>query len=103
RRDEGAAPARSLFCQRFLYAAQALTAFALDRLGERRKEAEIDVHRLVGARAGRSCAGGDFHVAAGDMREQCTMRRGWRRRREVTAQPLGGWQTARQKSYRRRI
>src|SRR2546421_73836 len=67
---EGPASERALFCQRLLRAAQALSAFALDRVRERWKEAEIDVHRLVRARAGRFGAGGGFHMAAGDMSEQ---------------------------------
>src|SRR5262249_60672831 len=61
---------------------------------ERRKEAEIDVHRLVRARAGRFGAADGFHMAAGDMREQRAMRRG-RRRREIMAEPFGGREATR--------
>ena len=53
--------------------------------GERRKQAEIDVHRLVGARS-RPAVECVFHVAAGDVGEQRAVRRG-RRRRQRAAPP----------------
>src|SRR5262245_39471188 len=56
---------------------------------ERWKQAEIDVHRLVGARAG-----GRLDVAAGDMREQCAMRGGRRRRHEEAAELFGRGEAA---------
>src|SRR5262249_6661486 len=85
----------ALFCQRLLRATQPPTAFALDRVRERRKEAEIDVHRLGRARARGFCAADCFHMAAGDIGEPRAMRPGRRRGREGKAEPAGGREAAR--------
>src|SRR5581483_9153252 len=55
-------------------------------LRQRRKQAEIYVHRLKRTRAGID----GLHVPAGDVREQRPMRRGRRRRRESLAETLRG-------------
>src|SRR5258705_13730848 len=89
--DERAATEGALFGQRLVRAAQPLTAFALDCVRERRKEAEIDVHWLVRARAGGSGAGGGFPMAAGGVGGQCAMRRGRRRGGGGMGQAVGGW------------
>src|SRR5258708_27830009 len=92
--DERAATEGALFGQRLVRAAQPLTAFALDCVRERRKEAEIDVHWLVRARAGGARAGGGFHMAAGDGGRPSALRRGPPRRREGIAAPFGRRQPA---------
>src|SRR5262245_39464582 len=66
---------RALLCQRLGGSAQPLAVLPKrKRTRERRKQSEIDVHRLVGARAGID----RVHMAAGDVVEQGPMRRGRR-------------------------
>src|SRR5262249_11873429 len=81
--------------QRLLAAAQPLSTLAFERMGERRKKTEIDVHRLVRARGSGRRAGGGLDVAAGDMREQGAMRRGRRRRSEQSPEPFGRGEASR--------
>src|SRR5262249_49082466 len=92
---EGAASERALFCQHLFRAAQALSAFALDRVRERRKEAEIDVHRLGPARGGRFCGADGFHMAAGGIGGGRAQRPGRAGPGEVRAEPFGGREAAR--------
>ena len=56
--DKRPAGERTLLRKRFLRAAQTAAALALERVRERWEQAEIDVHRLVRARAGEPCLRG---------------------------------------------
>src|SRR5215211_907769 len=84
---EGAAAEHLFLRQGFGGPAQAFAAFvSRQRIIERRKQAKIDVHRLVGAKAGRV----RIDMAAGDMRQQCaaaTYHGAWR---QNLAGPLSG-------------
>src|SRR4051812_309970 len=82
---ERAGAERLLLRHRFLIAAQPRAIRLLGRrAGERREQAEIDVHWLE-----RACAGIDgLDVAASDMAEQGAERRGLRRRCQAQAARL---------------
>ena len=73
-----------------LRAGQAFAGLVEPRLGDRGKEAEIDVHRLERARAGLD----RFDVAAGDVIEERADRGGRRRRLKLLSQPLSGGEAA---------
>src|SRR5271168_5041760 len=69
------------------------------RLGDRRKQAEVDVHRLERARAGVD----RFDVAAGDVVQERADRSCWRRGLEIEAKPLGGGEPAGDQADRRAL
>src|SRR5262249_42342775 len=64
-----------------------------------REKPKVDVHGLIGPRAGVD----RLEMTAGDVIEQRAVRRGWRRRRQDLAASFGGGETPRQQTDRSRF